>query len=577
VFRKLAVVLVGVFLLVPAGAARAGGPVSRYGYLTTRDGARLRYTVELPDATGRFPVALIFSVYTDDVGPTGGYPPAESGVIAQALLDRGYAILGVGIRGTGCSGGQWDLFQPASDGYDTVEWAAAQDWSDGNVGMFGFSAPGISQLLTAATHPPHLRAIAADEVSTDFYRDVAYPGGIPNVTFSGFWTIGSRPGHEYLSLAYAAQQGDSECATEIAGRPQPNDYYDFLQLTQHPYFDALWEKYSPERVLRDIEVPVLTCVAAQDDQVSSHEGNWLDFLDPEKSWAIFTNGNHGTCDDFPSPATDRTVAFFDDFVRGIDNGFEAGPHIEVWHETSQGGNPVSNTPRWIDTYERWPLPVVPQVFSFDGPGPQTYAYPLPSASMDNNEYEMSSAGWKVPGAPGGFVAYTSEPLENDLAVFGSGSVDFWMTSTAPDVDLQVTLTDVRDDGQEVYVERGWLRASHRALDATRSTELLPYHTHRVQDAAPLALGEPAAMRVELNPMAYTFRAGSRLRLIVDAPAGLTGLFGFHIIRTPAVNTILDDAEHPIRLVLGVVAGSAPVPAPECDTVLSQPCRTDSLG
>ena len=70
--------------LVPVIPAHASGPVTRTGYLAARDGARLRYTAVLPNDTGRFPVALIYSVYTDDVGPTGGYPPAESGVIAQA-------------------------------------------------------------------------------------------------------------------------------------------------------------------------------------------------------------------------------------------------------------------------------------------------------------------------------------------------------------------------------------------------------------------------------------------------------------------------------------------------------------
>jgi predicted acyl esterase len=106
---------------------------------------------------------------------------------------------------------------------------------------------------------------------------------------------------------------------------------------------------------------------------------------------------------------------------------------------------------------------------------------------------------------------------------------------------------------------------------------LPYHTHLVQDAAALELNQPTLLRVELNPVAHTFRAGSRLRLYVEAPTGLTGLFGFNSIRTPAINTVLHDAAHPSRLVLGVLEdGRAHGSAPPCDTVLSEPCRTDPL-
>jgi hypothetical protein len=583
--RRLALVAVGL-VLAPL-IARGDGPVERWGYMQTRDGAKLRYTVELPSAEGQFPVALIWSVYTDGVGPTGGYPPAESGTIAAALLDAGYAVLGVNMRGTGCSNGVWDLFQPASDGYDVVEWAGTQDWSDGNVGMFGFSAPGISQLLTAATQPPHLRAITPADVTTDFYRDVAYPGGIPNVTFTGAWTLAARPAHEELSIPYAAAQGDLACAPNIASKPVPSDYYDYLQLSQHQYDDVLWDRYSPEGILGDIEVPLLTCQAAQDDQVSSHASGWLDFVNTETSWAVFTNGHHGTCDDFHTPFTSQVVAFFDRFVRGDANGFDDTPHVQIWHETVADTDTHVATPGWIDTHGLWPVSVTPTLlYLAEGgalspsppavAGSDTYAYPLPSSSMEVNEYSgATNAGWKVPSAPGGYVAYTSSPLTADMEVFGPGSADLWLTSTAPDTDLQITLTEVRPDGSEAYVGRGWLRASHRALDATRATELLPYHTHLIQDVQLLLPDEPVLARVELNPVAYTFRSGSSLRLFVEAPTGVTGLFGYSFITTPAINTIVHDAAHASRLVLGVVPGGvAPTGYPECDTVLSQPCRED---
>jgi uncharacterized protein len=581
--RRVLVVLFMLSMMGGAVPSRADGPVTRWGYMETSDGAKLRYTLHLPSDVGRFPVALIFSVYTDGVGALD-YPTAESAYIANALFSRGYAILGVSMRGTGCSGGQWDLFQPASDGYDVVEWAAAAEWSSGDVGMFGYSAPGISQLLTAATHPPHLRAITPADVSTDFYRDVAYPGGIGNATFTGFWTLAARPVSEYQSIAYAAQQGDPDCAPTIASKPVPSDYMDFFTLYQHKFDDKAWDRYSPEPILAQIDVPILTCQAMQDDQVSSHATGWLDMVNPDLAWTVFTNGHHGTCDDYSTPFTTQLVDFFDRYVRGIDNAFEEQPHVQVWHETTANDDGDVATPNWVENFQHWPVSVAEQTLYLGADGAlgadaaveeaiDTYAYPLAASSMEANEYAHESTAWAVPSAPGGALTYTTAPLTDDLEVFGPGSLDVWFSSTAADTDVQVTVTDVRGDGQEVYVQRGWLRASHRRLDIARSTTVRPYHTHLSQDAALLTPMEPVQMRIEINPMSYTFRAGSKLRITIEAPTGATGLFGFDHILTPALNSVLHGTGHPSRLVLGVVDGARAMrSAPPCGSVLSQPCR-----
>jgi hypothetical protein len=555
--------------LVPPGA-RADGRVTTWDYLFTSDGTPLRYTLVRPSSQGRFPVALIWSVYTDDVGPADPYPPGESPVIANALLGAGYAVLGVNMRGTGCSGGQWDLFQPASDGYEVVEWAAAQEWSTGDVGMFGFSAPGISQLLTAATRPPHLRAITPNEVSTDFYRDVAYPGGIRN-DFVSAWTAAIRPGHEALSAAIGATQGDADCPGVIAQRPQPNDHRDLADFLQNTYDGPMWRHYSPERVLDQIDVPLMTCEAWQDDQVTSRAGSfWLDRMDPERSWIVATNGPHGVCDDYPSPYIDLVVPFFDRFVKGERNGFEDTARVHVWHETAHVGG--ANVPSWTTTYDRWPVPTEPVVLELPGEGADSYVYPLPASAMDDNEYFAENAMWKIPDTPGGFVSYTWPALTGDLEVFGPGSVDLWIASTDTDTDLQVTLTEVRPDGQEMYIGRGWLRASHRKLDEARSNVLRPYHTHLAEDARPLESGDATTVRIELNPIGHVFRASSALRLYVSAPS-VTGLTGPSFRPVLAVNTVLHDALHPSRLVLGRIDGAgAPVGYPACDTLLNQPCR-----
>jgi len=102
---------------------------------------------------------------------------------------------------------------------------------------------------------------------------------------------------------------------------------------------------------------------------------------------------------------------------------------------------------------------------------------------------------------GSGVAYTSAALDADTVVVGSGSVDLWVESSADDTDLEVTISEVRPDGTEMYIQSGWLRASHRALDEAASTEVLPVQTHLEADAEPLPAGELTPVRIELFPFA----------------------------------------------------------------------------
>jgi hypothetical protein len=210
-------------------------------------------------------------------------------------------------------------------------------------------------------------------------------------------------------------------------------------------------------------------------------------------------------------------------------------------------------------------------------------YPLPSSDVLEpgpafNGHTVGQVAWKLPVPPGGAVAYTSAPLASDMVVAGPASLDLWMSSTGSDADVQVTVTEVRPDGRETYVQRGWLRASHRKLDPARSTGLLPYQTHARADAEPLAPNTPTLMRVEVFPFAHAFRAGSRLRLWIESPVAHTGFWDFLPTLPPSLDTVLHDAAHPSRLVVGVLDGeTARTTLPACDTLRNQPCRRDPLG
>ncbi len=114
-------------------------------------------------------------------------------------------------------------------------------------------------------------------------------------------------------------------------------------------------------------------------------------------------------------------------------------------------------------------------------------------------------------------------------LLGPASADLWVESTAEDTDLEVTLSEVRPDGTEFYVQAGWLRAGHRALDEDESTELLPVQHHIEDENGPLTPGEPALMRIEIFNMGHIFRADSKIRIAIDTPGGSRPRWKFEVL------------------------------------------------
>ncbi len=133
---------------------------------------------------------------------------------------------------------------------------------------------------------------------------------------------------------------------------------------------------------------------------------------------------------------------------------------------------------------------------------------------------------------------------------------------------------MRADGIEIYVQSGWLRASQRALDSEASTPVQPVHTHLEADAADLPAGEFVPVRVELFPFAHPFRAGSRIRLTIDAPGGNRPVWQFRTISEGETVTVAFDADRPSQVVLSVVPVPVTAPAPpSCGALRGQPCRS----
>jgi len=180
-----------------------------------------------------------------------------------------------------------------------------------------------------------------------------------------------------------------------------------------------------------------------------------------------------------------------------------------------------------------------------------------------------------PDAPDHGLAYLTDPLAQTLVMAGSGSVDLWLKSIAADSDLQVTLSEVRPDGYETFVQSGWLRASHRKLDSAHSTALRPVHTHLAADAADLPAGQFSVVRVELFPFAHVFRVGSRIRIVIDSPGGTRPLWKFDVLMPEQAvrNTIGRSTAAASRIVLPVIPDvDVETPLPPCPSLRGQPCR-----
>jgi putative CocE/NonD family hydrolase len=565
------------------------------GYISTQEGTRLRYSALLPAGTGRFPVILTLNGY--DAGSIGGAPylrhqTSMSVELDRRLVEAGYAVMGVNTAGTGCSDGRLEYIRPqlGEHGAQAVEFAAAQPWSDGHVGMVGASYSGSSQVATAQNRPPHLRAIVPGMVLTD-YRDAIAPGGVPAPGFLTPFRLVFRAFWSELVAQVAREEGDADCLKQVEKNLAAEETNSGMHLSvAHPLRDEYMKTFDLARHADRIDVPVLSLEAFQDQAITPRSSHYQRKLDPGRLWLFQTNGPH---DMYLAEAFQATaVRFLDRFVKGLDNGFERDtPRTTVWMEAFRTGSGAlerraSARPRWtVRKGAIKPADLTVREFrlgagnllaeavtpgaadGFDYPGTGTVVNDVAGTSF----WGPLPADWQKTS-----VAYTSPVLAQDMMVYGPGSADLWVAAHAGDADIQVTVTELRPDGQETYVQRGWLRLSNRALDAARSTPLLPIHLEEPAQIMPLLPGRPVFARVEINKMGHYFRKGSRLRIWIDTPAQTGGLV-FDTFTQQQRVYVLHNARYDSLVRLGVLEGVEGPPAyPECGQTLLQPCRRDPL-
>jgi predicted acyl esterase len=163
-------------------------------------------------------------------------------------------------------------------------------------------------------------------------------------------------------------------------------------------------------------------------------------------------------------------------------------------------------------------------------------------------------------------------------VLGAGAVQAWVRSTRANVDLQATISEVRPDGKETFVQGGWLRANSRKLDARASTLLEPVLSLRLRDRVRMPRDRFARLTIPLYYQGHAYRAGSRVRVTISAPNGDQPIWSFGEVQPPSgpvpVVSVAFSRTRPSRLILPVVPGvKVPPELPPCPGLRGQPCRT----
>ena len=634
-------------------------------YITMRDGVSLAATVRLPPgktlADGPFPTVIEESGYAIAAphslidaelhlnGETSSDPlvPDSATVVGSLVAPLlGFATISLQMRGTGCSGGAFDLFDlPTTyDGYDAVQIAAAQPWvANHKVGMVGISFSGISQMFVAGTRPPGLAAIAPMSLTDDLYS-TGFPGGMFNRGFAGSWLAQRQSDAEVAPAggqAYAKaliDQGDTRCLADQALHGQAQNIQTLLSQAAH-YLPSLYVQRAPATWARRAAVPVFVSGAFQDEQTG---GQWpaiiKDLSHDSRVWATITNGTHidslgpGTitrwlefldlyvADKVPTPSptlTSLAPALYSEVV-GAPSGpvapvaytdeptlaaaraaFERQPRVRVLFDNGGGSaGPGAMQPAWSEDYTSWPPPQArPATFRLGVGGSLTataggngssavtsgtVAFKPDPSARPADDLPSGNAWAAIPpyrwdpatGADG--VGFISTPLTGDVVAVGPASLDLWVKSTAADTDLQATVSEVRPNGQELFIQTGQLRASDRALDRSASTATDPVPSYTKATASPLPSGRFTEVRIPIGPFAYAFRTGSRIRVSITAPGGDRPAWQFATYPTggSVTDTVGLGGAHPSALVLSVVKGITPPDAqPACPSLRGQPCRS----
>lgn len=543
--------------LRPAGVARNHLHRSAAGIkrltdvrVSTRGGSYVLADIFLPAAPGRYPVIVRTSVYgrgfpqgslltgrnrleseeKQDEWQESGPPDVPHGFPASLTrytenygsanatdwVPRGYVLVRADSRGVGGSPGDIGPFSmdEARDYYDTIEWAAAQPWSNGNVGTLGQSYLGTNQWNVGALAPPSLKAMIPWASDVDVYRELAYPGGIFNEEYRRNW------------WAWVSSN---------APHPPKTDFLDYLASHR---FDG--PAYGPESEgpaspdLTSITVPFLAAVS---QTLNIHGRGGIEAFKQAKGPAhlLFLAGNYIPF--FYEHCLDEQYRFFDWYLKG-EGSAPPAPPVRLLMRTGNGGY------SWRDETD-WPVPGTEYLSYYldarpagtrpalAGPDRVYSLANSPGTESARVDYSADVPEERLENRLASGVRFVSEPLDADIRLAGHFKAELWVSSTTYDMDLFVSVRVVDEDGREVNyavmddasdmaMTWGLLKVSHRKTDPARSQDR-PWHTHLESDLLPLRSADDIVqVEVELLPATAVIRAGQRLVLDIAPVEGRGG-------------------------------------------------------
>ena len=508
-----------------------------------RDGGYLYADIFRPDSIAeKFPAIANITVYNKDklwIPPSDLEEEANPYMNWEAAnpmwwVPRGYVCVRIDSRGTGKSPGRCEpsSYQESLDFYDCIEWLAKQEWCSGNLGTLGISYHAACQWRLANLNPPSLKAIIPWEGRADQYRDQAYHGGIFSMGFLGNWI-------------------NQHMARHLLGRTRkynPDSFSpDMLwQYLSHD-LDSEWWRMCSAR-WDQIKVPVYTvgnwggwglhlrgnteaylCAASKHKKLRIHTG---DHFRPFHS-------NEGKVDQ---------LRFFDYWLKGMQNGIMDEPPIKL--EIRTGGSkkpyafrfenewPLART-QWTKMYFSIEKERSPDEAHAEGrlvTEQVTSARQISYSGSNPNKAGVGS-GSSAPGIGRSGISFVTDPMAHDTEITGPLMANLWVSSTAEDMDVMVTLRNIDPDGKEVFelgqqgqpvvLTKGWLRASHRKLDPQKSLPYRPYHAHN--ERLWLEPDVPVECQIEIISTCIVLKKGHQLRVDIHAQdsAGSGNFTHFH--------------------------------------------------
>ncbi|MEA2387239.1 MAG: uncharacterized protein QOG41_12 [Thermoleophilaceae bacterium] len=631
-------------------------PSKGYGYLTTRDGTKLAIDVHPPqDVTDVLPGVKPPEVPSGQPLPTlieySGYGYADpagpqNGIAIIANL-MGFTVVDVNMRGTGCSGGAFDFFEPLQnlDGYDVIETVARQPWvARHKVGMMGISYGGISQLFTGQTRPPSLAAISPLSL-IDQTQTTLYPGGILNTGFAVAWAKerihDAKPASPKGGQSWSYQKiqdGDKTCKANQALHGQAANLLQKIRTNNH-YRARVADPLAPITFVKKINVPSFVACQWTDEQTGGHCPTLAEqFSGTKRKWFTFTNGTH--VDSLDPETFNRWYDFLELYVAhqapitnsatmkagapviyqeamGISGvelppdpvqeqptyagalaTFEGFKPIRILFDNGAGGSqPGEPQPGYEQSWDRFPIPGTKGRSWYASSGGALTGKAPANAGADSFKWDaharsLTDFTGDTAGGSGGLwtatppykwqqnpagsaLSYVTSPLSKNTTVLGAGAVRAWVKSSRSNVDLQATISEVRPDGKETFVQNGWVRANERKLDRRKSKPLEPVLSLRARDVRRMPKGRFVKVTIPLYYEGHAYRAGSRIRVTITAPNGDQPIWSFSETQPKkhAKVSIAHSKSMPSRLVLPVVAGvDVPTGLPPCPGLRGEPCR-----